>query len=111
MTHSTLSAALQRVAHRFAVRLPERLDRLEADAEALSSKSSKDEFFNVERALHDLAGTAATLGFAELGVAARDAERRVGDIRLEDERRSADQLAMIVGAVHAVRESIGSQIG
>lgn len=109
MTQPTLSEALQRVARRFAERLPDRLDRLEAEAGALSVESPQDKFVELERALHDIAGTAPTLGYYALGQAARDVERRVGDLRLLVEPRSVERLAMLAGAVQALRETTGQR--
>ena len=106
MSQPTLSAALQRVAQRFAVRLPARLDELEAEASALSSESPAEEFTNLERALHDLAGTAPTLGYAELGQAARDAEHHVEKVRLEDGPRDAGRLESLAASVRALRETV-----
>lgn len=109
MSQPTLSQALQRVANRFAVRLPERLDQLEVDAGSLSARSPEEAFSKLERDLHDLAGTAPTLGYSALGAAARDAERRVGLVRLEDEPRRAERLDMIAASVQALRQSVAQQ--
>lgn len=106
MSQPTLSAALQRVAQRFAVRLPDRLDQLEAEATALSMTSSSDEFTSLERALHDLAGTAPTLGFAELGEAARDAEHQVERVRLDDEPYTKERLESLTASVRALRRTV-----
>lgn len=107
MTQPTLSSALQRVAERFATRLEGRLDQLEAEAGALSARSAPEAFVNLERALHDIAGTAPTLGYSALGQAARNAEHHVGLVRLEDAPHSAERLALISVSVQALRESVG----
>lgn len=78
-----LSPALQRVAERFKSQLPKRLEALSDQAKSLTGLEAEETLIVMERALHDLAGTAPTLGFTDLGRIAREIERDVQQVRLQ----------------------------
>ena len=74
MNTPTMRPSIMRVAERFAARLPTKISEMEEAAAALARDARSEDAMTIERALHDIAGVASTLGFAPLGEAARRVE-------------------------------------
>jgi HPt (histidine-containing phosphotransfer) domain-containing protein len=102
-----VAAALEATAARFSVKLPQRLAGLEAECDALTAQTLETGLPAIERAVHDLAGTARLLGYPALGVAAREAEQEVARLRSQREPPTCEQIAVLRSAIRALRASAG----
>lgn len=103
MNSSLPSPALARIAERFAARLPERLDAIDAAAAAIDTAAAPDALGDLERLLHDIAGTAPVLGYAGLGAQARATEDLVVALRTGTGRPGVDTVEALFTQVQALR--------
>ncbi|MCW2307721.1 Hpt domain-containing protein [Rhodobium gokarnense] len=106
MAQSPIGPALERIAARFAARLPSRLEQLEAHANALSQETYAPEMEALLVALHELAGTAPPLGYKDLGARAREAEIRLLEIKAMSGPPTDQDLAALRSMALALRETV-----
>lgn len=99
------SAALQRIAARFAERLPERLDGIDRLIALWCSDSSTSQLDEIITTCHDLAGTAPTLGYPDLGVAAQQLEALALDVRRQAAGSSEENISILTGGIRALRDA------
>lgn len=96
--------ALQRIDYRRA--LPEKLAQLQALWDALERGAAPAALSSLERQAHTLAGTAGTLGFRELGLAARALEELLARVGADVATLSPAQRAEIALALAALQASL-----
>nr|WP_281421913.1 Hpt domain-containing protein [Stakelama flava] len=93
---------MARIAQRFAARLPERIDAIDAAIDTLSTGAASETPGDLERMLHDMAGTAPILGYEVLGTMARRGEDMIaarrssaGNANHESTQALLDQLRQL----------------
>jgi HPt (histidine-containing phosphotransfer) domain-containing protein len=96
--------ALQRADYRRA--LPEKLAQLEALWQALDTEAAPPALDELTRQAHTLAGTAGTLGFREVGLAAKSLETLLAEAGGSGDALTSVQRSEISLAVAALQASL-----
>ncbi|PEQ10492.1 hypothetical protein B2G71_21940 [Novosphingobium sp. PC22D] len=103
MPPTSPSPALARIAERFSARLPARLDEMDTAAAAVAAGNETGALAELERILHDLAGTAPVLGYDELGALARSGEDMVVCIRVSATRPADESIEKLRAHLRRLR--------
>ena len=93
MSPDEYAARFQKLKENYAARLPERLEAIRAaSAPLLEGRWSTPRAIDAAKLLHNLAGTAETFGYAQLGDAARELEDLVLRIHLGQTTPTVDEV-------------------
>ncbi|MXO66071.1 Hpt domain-containing protein [Altericroceibacterium endophyticum] len=106
MAEEMVSPALARVAARFTSRFPKHRAMLEEVRRDLHGNLPDLPLKEVQSMLHDLAGTAAPLGYPELGNLASDAEGKVKTLRTSDAAMSSALLQQVDDSLQRVTKEL-----